>query len=451
MANRKAKPYEQQTPPPGTRLNPDIPGPASKFSKPIKAATAAESAQMEGAKQRRKEWEGTAEGSARVTNISQHFQRKTQEAIDTGMYEPRGGPGTKAKQMAPAMIYTSMGLNRDTGIGPSHYDVQLPGLEDPHAAPRPPKLEELSAETRQHIDRSLAMHGTSVEQMTADFGAQYDQGVLRSMKHDQPMYAQDFYAHGEPRKRVDASAKMLGLPQPVHAALNAITSPNTKFSFTSKEGVTSYPNDEAAIHAAKHVMTGKQWNTVTNQTEGDGPNVQGYGSNIRKAAHGIHQFLHEGKELADWRSSPSKSNPEGTPMMGPKTGPYTNSWSDTHPQFAVADIHTGGGGMLPHLGTEKLKNAKGDATKSERELAIEKIPFFHSAADYAVRQAMAQRNLRSVRDSQAGEWGEEQILRSETGNRRGGVRESDAYNKPKGFYTGKTDPKPEVPGQGRLF
>ena len=64
--------------------------------------------------------------------------------------------------------------------------------------------------------------------------------------------------------------------------------------------------------------------------------------------------------------------------------------------------------------------------KSEREKAIEQtgvgasLPF-HSAADYAARRAVMERGLgTSVRESQAAQWGEEQI-------KRGIVRHSEAY------------------------
>jgi hypothetical protein len=106
--------------------------------------------------------------------------------------------------------------------------------------------------------------------------------------------------------------------------------------------------------------------------------------------------------------------------LAPKTGPYANSWSDTHPQFFVSDIHSGGGGGLPHLssykgaGEDRAKNEK-----SERETAIERIPHFHSAMDYAARQAMVVRGLPSVRETQAAQWGEEQIQRREEATAKG--------------------------------
>jgi len=318
-------------------------------------------------------------------------------------------------------------------------------MTDPNAAPRPQRWNEMTDEQRAHTTRGLAMHGTSLEQMTKDFGAQLDQGFMRAHKlgakdphnpeRTEP-YAQTFYSTGEPRQRIDQSAKELGIPQPWHAAMNAITSPNTKFK--TKSG--TYPNDEAAVAAVTWHREGHEEPLTSANWKESVPGRRGLVSrlaNMQKAVHVMGQ-LDKGVPLAE------TTGPTGIPVFGeqsPKTGPYANSWSDTHPQFAVSDVHTGGGGMVLHLGTDKdvRVNKSGGTSyspsgnpqrdKSQREKAIERVPYFHSAADEAVRRAMIPRGLGSVREAQAVQWGEEQIKRSSDAVKGGatGMSEEHVY------------------------
>jgi hypothetical protein len=403
-----------------------MPKERSKFNKPPKPQTDAEKSTIRGARGRRQAWEQTIAGQNRTTDITQHYQDATNDAIGSGRLVPSGGPGTRATPIPKGMLYELTG-RPSTRIGPGKDDVQLPGMTDPSAAPRPPKWEELSQDTRRHTERALAAHGTSMETMQADLGSQHDQAHIRAMKHGADLpHGTDFYSSGEPRQVIDRSAKELGIPQPVHAALNAITSPNVKF----KQG-DKYPNNEAAVHVVNEVNAGVSPHKITN----DGH--QGYATNMRKAGMGYHQYLN-GKPMEDWRGPSSISRPEGKGMMGPKTGPYANSWSDTHPQFFVSDVHSGGGGALPHLRSDKpiMKDAEGNdrinastdkpmRDKSEREKAIAKIPYFHSAVDHAARGAMQERGLTSLRDFQATQWGEERIQRGA----QHGASEADVYKK----------------------
>lgn len=338
--------------------------------------------------------------------------------------------------MKPGMAYAELGFH-DSGVGPKHYDEQLPGMSDPQAAPRPQRWHEMTDEQRAHVTRGLALHGTSLDQMTKDYGAQLDQGFMRAHKlgTDEP-YAQRFYSTGEERQRLDQSAKDLGVPQTHHAAMNAITSPNTKFK--TKNG--RYPNDEAAVAATTWAREGHEEPLTSASWKASAPGREGLVSrpaNMQKAVHVQHQ-LDAGVPLAD------TTGPTGIPVFGessPKTGPYANSWSDSHPQFFVSDVHSGGGGMLPHLGTDKdiRVNAEGGTSyapsgnpqrdKSEREKGIERVPYFHSAADEAARRATTQRGLGSLRESQAVQWGEEQIQRSSVAKGGGatGVTEERMY------------------------
>lgn len=261
--------------------------------------------------------------------------------------------------------------------------------------------------------------------MTSDIGSHLDQAVTTAATYGHARgHSEDFYSTGAPRQVLDRSAHELGISPTIHAQMNAMTSPQAKFSQLDRNtGEIRYPNNEAAVHAVSHVQRNKTHKGITNNLEQTGTGsgaVQGYMTNIVKAAKSFDQ--HErGVKPADWTTN--REGNAGPFENSPKTGPYANSWSDSHPQFTVSDLHTGGGGFLPHLGSEKsaqvddmgkpkmddLGNVRRD--KSEREAAIASIPHFHTMADHAMRGAMAQRNMPSVRDAQALQWGQEQIDR----------------------------------------
>jgi hypothetical protein len=360
--------------------------------------------------------------------------------------------------MSVGQIYHEMQWG-DTGIGPKHYDVQLPGMSDPDAAPRPQKWEELTAEEQSHTHRALSMLGTSVDQMSKDFGDQLDQGYMRAHGHNQEPHAKHFYNPGsEEREVLRTTASRAKVSQAVHSAMNAFTSPNTKFKTTGQpaKGIPSrYPNDEAAEAAETWSAEGRSpesLNSANWKASGEGRRgLTARPANLRKAAHVMDQ-VRSGTRMAD------ATGPTGLPAFSessPKTGPYANTWNDTHPQFLVSDVHTGGGGMLPHLGFTKpgrvtkegepyidKATGKQQLGKSEREQAIASVPNFHSAADYAARQAMIPRGLGSVRETQATQWGEEQIRRGG----RHGMLESKAYPPDR-----SRDHKRQVPGQESLF
>lgn len=409
-----------------------MPKERSRFNKEA-TISPSERSQIGAATRARRSWEATPEGQSRTRQL--------------GTVQGAG----------PGMQYF---INRSdepevTGA-PRHYDVQLPGMADPNAAPRPPRWEELSNEQQSHAVKALRMRGTSIETMTSDMGAHLDQAHQRAWDNDAPHpWSQNFYERGaKQRDRVDESARMLGVPATTHAQSNAFTSPNTKFEIRKADGTTAYPNDEAAIHATRWVQQGGDPDKITNElsTTGTGEKrAQGYVTNIRKAAKAVQQHL-AGVSPADMRLGDGDKSPFDT---SPKTGPYANSWNDSHPQFTVADVHTGGGGGFPHLSSEKAvltdehgqpkMNAAGTKEvrgKSERERALESVPFAHSAVDYAMRQAMQARNLPSTRQAQAAQWGEEQLQRGE-GGLRGAPRERHVYPGPDSSFH-------QIEGQGQL-
>lgn len=359
----------------------------------------------------RNEWEGTKRGQKRMETVT---------------------PETHG--MTSAQYHFERNYGKET-VGPQTYDRQLPGMSNPDAAPRPARWEELHQSQRDATDRSLAAHGTSRAQMRSDFAAQRDQAALRADELGAShAHAEKFYSPDSPQRKVlDTSAKSLGVPNIVHAQMNAFTSPQTKFQVGDR-----FPNDEAASHAVRHAQQGGTPETYNNQlsTTGTEPagserKAQGFETNARKAITSMNQYQ-EGVRPADWKTGTKGESPW---KNAPKTGPYANSWNDSHPQFFVSDIHSGGGGMLPHLGTEKTAQYHEDGSykldkkgeikrdKSGREKAIAKIPNFHSAADVSARQAVSQRGGGSLREAQGMQWGEEQIQRGA----RGGIRESEAY------------------------
>jgi hypothetical protein len=367
------------------------------------------SGQIRAATGKRKAWEASAVGQERTKGIT---------------------PETHG--VTPGQFWTEYQYDH-VSTGPRHYDVQLPGMADPNAAPRPPKWDELSDQQRQAAERGARAHGTSLEQITRDLGAQVDQAGLRAARRGSRMpHGQDFYSTGEPRKVVDATADRLGIPRVIHHHMNAITSPQVTFSDTNKiTGEISYPNNEAAEHAVRYVQKrGSEKGISTDmRTTGVGSGkTQAYAENIEKAASSFRQHR-DGIPAVDWVTSEKGTGPFDN---APKTSVYTNTWNDTHPQFTVSDVHTGGGGGLPHLSSgkpqqrdasgavklDKSGNPKSDS--SEREKAMASIPHYHSMMDHAMRSVITQRGIGSIREGQGAQWGEERI-------QRGLISEDEAY------------------------
>ena len=407
-----------------------LPPERSKFNKPPKVLPTGgtESAlrprgelsheqQVEQGQQQREHWEG------RIGNPND-------PAASAGVdLQKEMGTRMTAKQ-----IYSNLGWNDESHLtGPRSYDVPLPGISDPSAAPRPPRWEELSPAVQEKTHRSLAELGTSIEQMTQDIGRQLDAQYIAAHHNGTPGQpkGQDFYEPDSPeRKRIIQSAHDLGIPPSIHAQMNAITSPNTKFFENPKSGPragqTTYPNDEAARHAVMHVQQGGSYQDIDNKPEWLPNSLVARPANVRKAAQAYEQY-EQGLEPHEWRTGGTAKSPASNPA-GPKTGPYANAQaSDTTRQMAVADVHSGGG-ALPHLGTDKppKHNAAGEPVfdkagkpvrdKSEREYGIERTPFFHSGFDYAMRQAMAERGLSHTRNAQATQWWGERAERGLMGD-----------------------------------
>jgi len=426
---RRNNPPTRPVPVSGERV---VEAPAkSSLRKAPKPITKDETNAVRRARNARKSWEKTPTGKERTRDIT-------------------SAPGFENMSVGQAHAFLNEGLPEHKG--PRVYDVQLPGMADPNAAPRPASWHELTDEQREHTHRALARHGTNIDQMSRDFGAQYDQSRLRARSNGEDYArAELFYSKGPQRTRIDRTAKKLGIHPMIHAQMNAMTSPQTKFEQTNKKtGVTTYPNDMAAEHAVKWVQSGRDPEKVNSDltvTDTGKGKAQGFRTNIRKAAVSFKQHT-EGVAPKDWVTS--KDGKAGPFQNSPKTGPYANSWSDSHPQFFVSDVHSGGGGAVPHLSYHKnpmldkqgkVKRDKAGAIKtshSDRENAIASIPNFHAAVDHAAERAMAARGIGHKREAQGGQWGEEQTQRPDIPTAESGFPD---YNKkpPKKNRSGPTE------------
>jgi len=383
---------------------------------------------------KRKNWERSKAGQERMKDVvdyaTEQHNKLARERPELGLQEQ------KRLKLTHAQAYEHYGFGEHHRAGRSTMDQpQLPGMEDPQARPVPKRWEEHTPEEQKRtLEEVKRLGGVGPKEMEKSFGAQLDQGYLRARTHGaEDPYAQTFYTHGEAAQRLQQSAKQHGTSLGLVAAVNADTSPNMKFKYESKKtGKVSYPNAELADHIIRHIASGRnpdEWSKDDPEHPLTGHARSGYPANTAKALERAHQVIHEGKSIAETDAGTS-----GKGGFGPKTGAYHNAWLGGTPQFFTSDIHSGGGGMLPHLGTEKpiltdeqgnprlLKSGKPMRQKSGREHVIEyasrqsNVPraSFHALADYAARQAMKKRGLTHVEQAQATQWGEETIRRHES-------------------------------------
>jgi hypothetical protein len=358
--------------------------------------------------------------------------------------------------MSHGQLYQAHGFGEHP-VGPTMHDRQLPGMEDPHALPRPKQWEEHTEAERQDIAKRVkAKSGATPESMARSFGSQLDQGYIRAHQagHAEP-YGQTFYSHGTPAQLLRTSSRRHNVPMGLVAAVNADTSPNMKFEYTYKSGKTTYPNAEQADHAIAQVRAGKAPSRITKKGL-SGHALSGFDVNFKKAVNRAHQVIRRGKSVSEtYMGTGSGSG------FGPKTAAYHNAWLTGTPQFFVSDVHSGGGGMVPHLSSDKplMLDEKGEVRrrssgkeardKSEREKAIETTGF-HAMADYAARQAMTKRGLGRIPQAQATQWGEEMIRRHEQAK---DPRVAAGFPSPESAYPPIAHPTQfkHHEGQGRLF
>lgn len=409
-------------------------------------------------------WERSGAGKERRRDIRDLASSSYREALSARGMQTEGGRIEKGKKvgMTHSQLYGAMGV---THVGKGLGENPIPDLEDPHAAPIPTRWEDMTPEARAHTrSRLKRVAGTSPEKMATDFGAQLDQGYHRALQAGatrrstgEPVpFTKHFYdEHPEdapapvdrPNQMLVASAKSADIPKAVMTGVMAITSPNTKFT-AGTPGNRHSPNLQAAESAVYQHQAGVRHEDMTQGVDRRGGINQGYPANFRKAGKML-EHVDSGEHMGTFGN------------WGPKTGPFVNSFQPDVPDFLVADVHTGGGGMFPHLSSQKpfRRDEYGEVKtgmmgsplteKSEREKAMEGASkgqaSFHAVADYAARNALKKRGMgTTVRQAQAVQWGEEQLQRKSREPKLGVPSHQEAYGHAN--LNGE-----QFAGQGKLF
>lgn len=321
--------------------------------------------------------------------------------------------------------YKDMNIGVHDEPGQTSWGQQhLPGMEHPAVVNTPPRWEDMPQRQQQRVARNAAKFGVTHESAVRALGAQVDQGAVREgqagTKHRSFYAAEGHHPDGEmtPRTRLTTSARENGVPFEQQAIANSITSPKNKFSVEPKSGPNKgkriYPNDMQASHAIQHLQAGGSPETARADTGAGGMH-----GNSRKAAGAVQKMQGGASAAESWKA-------------GPKTGPYHNSWVDPHgsSQYWVSDIHSGGGGIAPHLSVK------------DRESYLN-IDGIHSFNDHVARTVMHQRGVQSMTGMQSMQWNEERTLRHEQDSRYG--ERTDTFA---GLQAKK---RPEIPGQTKAF
>ena len=317
------------------------------------------------------------------------------------------------------------------GAGPSMYAFHDLAEHGHNPFPLPTRWEDLHPDEQARAMAGLEVHGTSIGRLQADLGRGLDRAYTRSDQMGATPYAANFYEPGAfPRQRITSA--MPDIPGEHAAGAIAMTSPQNKFAAVTNDGnvITSNINAAATagqvahegrnmspdqFHAHLLNMSGDQLNAI-GQTHGYGG--VGIHGNVKKAAWALHQGM-QGTPIEEWRGLPSKTTPAGKSIFGeaPKTSPFASSFVDEAAPFHVTDVF-GLDLAFPHLSGVKGSgvniNPSGADTgsKSERELALDRIPHAHAAIDFAFREALGERGLSKIRFQQGAAWGESQIHRT---------------------------------------
>jgi hypothetical protein len=373
----------------------------------------------------------TPEDMARPENVAVRntltTRRRSYEQSGSKMDSPLRGVGDMAAH------YEKMGWTdiekTHARAAPSMYEFNELAEHGNNPFPLPTRWEDLSDDERTRAHAGLEQHGTSLGRMTADLGRGLDRAYTRSSQMGATPYAANFY-EPESFARKSLERAIPGAPSEWQAAAIAMTSAKNKFAEPTLGGAMNTSNVNAAA-VAGHIAqsgrytTGEQFREISGEdlkeigrTHGPGSGGIGMFTNVRKAGWGLKQGI-EGADITDWMGLPSKTSPEGNPLFGaaPKTSPFAGSFVDEAAPFTVGDIHMAGI-ALPHLsgikGSGQNINPSGADTgsKSERELAMARIPHAHAAMDFAFRQVLGERGLGKIRYQQGAAWGEEQIHRT---------------------------------------
>lgn len=353
-------------------------------------------------------------GTAR-SNATREIRRRTDEftsqaeahrAANPGRYQTISDPGffegdQSNTKMSPRQTYRAMNYGSSSEETSRQDHPTLPGVaEQVDAQYKKPVRSKLSPEQNAKIEKQAAMFGVTRESARLAAAAHIDQSFRRDPQHASFYTAegQDSAGVDHPRERVLRSAKEAGVPAPVHAMANAITSPRVKFAEkkrnpeTGEKDIVQYTNDDNAKQAS---IAGRQGgsavDTVTNL-----PGRAGFTNRTRAAARAVDAVVNQGKTIN-----------EAWPTSSPKTGPFHNSWVDPNgpDQRWTADTHSGAPLVAPHL--------RGD----EEKIAFMSIPGVHQWIHERATEAMADRGLSSVSGTQSAHWNLQREESERSGNR----------------------------------
>ena len=370
----------------------------------------------------------------------------------TRMHSPLRGVGDLD------VAYESRGwhdIERQHGAaGPSMGEYKELAESGHNPFPQPTRFEDLPDEEQARAHAGLKAHGTSYRRLVNDLGRGLDRAYSRSSEMGGIPVASNFYEpEGFPRLVI--AHHMPEAPAEHAAAAIAMTSPKNKFLHVTNKGAVNMPNINSAVAAGSIATSGRyttsdqfkkipgpELNKIGRTVSGGGVGLHG---NVRKAGYALHQGA-EGADISEWRGFPTKAAPAGSKKGGelggslifggsPKASPFASSFIDEAAPFHVTDVHMASL-AFPHLssikGSGKNINPSGASTgtKTERELAVERVPHAHAIIDHAMRTAMGERGLNKIRFQQGAAWGEEQIHRTimpEPGGRRLGFRPDTVY------------------------
>lgn len=355
----------------------------------------------------RTRWENSPQGRERMSDV--------RDIVGVDKPDPKTGKG--GYSLGQMYAVENWPAELETGMAESHkvHDDQphLPGLEHREAAPLSSldraqkrgaeRWEDLSPRDQEDTQRRVrAASGATPESMQRSYGAQLDQSLVRAS--DRGQMPPQFYGGGEPNEIITKTTEDLGVSRGAVSALHADNSPQTPFA-TGQGERRRYPQDEmarAAVETAER-RGGKVHDMTSTQLKKDRPpGAMGYASNFAKSTRRAEQIVGQGIPAGETNPNVSAAG------FGPKTGPYQRAWTGSTSSQFVSDVHSGGGGMVPHLSSSK-DNPEG---VSERERAIE-TSGFHLMADKAARSAHRERGITSapVKRGQEAQWVEEQIQR----------------------------------------
>lgn len=353
--------------------------------------------QTPGALIRRQKKGGSIKGAAtkeinrRTTEFTE--QAEKHRANNPGRYQSVTDPGffghdESNTKMSAQGVYKAMGYGSNSEHTTNQDHPTLPGVgEHVDNLYKMPVRDVLSPEQNAHIEKQTAMFGVTRESARQAAGAHIDQAFRRDPQH-QSFYTtegQDAAGVDHPRERVLKSAAEAGVPAPVHAMTNAITSPRVKFAetkmnpATGNKDIVQYTNDDNAKQAS---IAGKAGGSAVKEVT-NLPGRAGFLNRTQDAADKADQVLNGGKTIREaWNSK------------SPKTGPFHNSWADANgpDQRWVADTHSGAPLVAPHL--------QGD----EQKLNFMKIPEVHQWIHERATEAMSERGLSSVSGTQSAHW-----------------------------------------------